>query len=51
MYSSELNPIEQLWAIVKGRVRRSQFRDTEDLKTRIAEACNQVSRNYLHNFA
>ncbi|KAG2190476.1 hypothetical protein INT47_003004, partial [Mucor saturninus] len=37
-YSPELNPIEQFWAVVKGKVRRSQFGNTEDLKTRISEA-------------
>ena len=50
-YSPELNPIEQFWAIVKGKVRRSQFGNTEDLKTRIAEACDQVPRKNLHKFA
>ncbi|KAG2214756.1 hypothetical protein INT45_001352 [Circinella minor] len=50
-YSPELNPIEQFWAIVKGKVRRSQFGNTEDLKTRISEACDQVPRNHLRNFA
>ncbi|KAG2220199.1 hypothetical protein INT45_005372 [Circinella minor] len=45
--SPELNPIEHFWAIVKGKVRRSQFGNTEDLKTRITEACEQVPRNHL----
>ncbi|KAI9255942.1 hypothetical protein EDC94DRAFT_565959 [Helicostylum pulchrum] len=42
---------EQFWAIVKGKVRRSQFGNTEDLKTRISEACDQVPRNHFRNFA
>lgn len=50
-YSPELNPIEQFWAIVKGKVRRSQFGNTEDLKTRISEACDKVPRKHLYNFA
>jgi transposase len=47
-YSPELSSIEQFWAIVKGKVRHS---DTEDLKTRISEACDQVPRKHLYNFA
>ena len=50
-YSPELNSITQLWAVVNRKVRRSQFGNTEDLKTRIAEACDQVPRKHLHNFA
>ncbi|KAG1138516.1 hypothetical protein G6F37_006977 [Rhizopus arrhizus] len=41
-YSPELKPIEQLWSVVKNKVKRGTFSDTEDLKTRIAEACNNV---------
>lgn len=50
-YSPELNPIEQFWAIIKGKLRRSQFRNTEDLETRITEACRRAPRNHLRNFA
>lgn len=49
-YSPELNPIEQFWAVVKGKVRRSQFGNTEDLKTRISEACNEISFKHLRGF-
>jgi transposase len=38
-YSPALNPIEQLWAIVKNKIKRSKFEDKEDLVTRITEAC------------
>jgi hypothetical protein len=50
-YSPELNPIENFWSIVKGAVKRSQFQDTEDLKTRITEAGRSVSRKALHKIA
>lgn len=46
-YSPELNPIEQFWSIVKNKVKRSQFQNTEDLATRISEACNTVPREHL----
>lgn len=49
-YSPELNPIEQLWAIVKNKVKRSRFEDKEDLFTRITEACNSIPPNHLHAF-
>lgn len=47
-YSPELNPIENFWSFVKGAVKRSQFQDTEDLKTRITEVAKSVSRKALH---
>ncbi|KAG1203139.1 hypothetical protein G6F70_001627 [Rhizopus microsporus] len=50
-YSPELNPIENFWSIVKNSVKRSAFKETEDLKTRIAEASECVSRKTLHNIA
>lgn len=37
-YSPELNPIEQVWAVVKSKVKRSQFTTEETLMTRIAGA-------------
>jgi transposase len=49
-YSPELNPIEQFWAIVKNKVKRSRFEDKEDLFTRFTEACNSVPPNHLHAF-
>lgn len=42
-YSPELNPSENFRSFVKGAVMRSQFQDTEDLKTRIAEAGKSFS--------
>ncbi|KAG1458282.1 hypothetical protein G6F56_006432 [Rhizopus delemar] len=46
-YSPELNPIEQFWASVKRKVRRRQFGNTEDLKTRINEVCNAVPAQHM----
>lgn len=48
-YSPELNPIEQFWSVLKDKVKRSQFGDTEDLKTRISEASQQVPIEILKN--
>ncbi|GAA5816096.1 hypothetical protein MFLAVUS_009618 [Mucor flavus] len=48
-YLPELNPIEQFWAVVKNSVKRSKFDTTEDLHTRIAEACNNIPQNTLRN--
>jgi transposase len=41
-YSPELNPIEQFWSVLKGKVQRTKFSDTEDLKSRIVESCGYV---------
>ncbi|KAI7900638.1 uncharacterized protein BX663DRAFT_439102, partial [Cokeromyces recurvatus] len=46
----ELNPIEQFWATIKNKVRRSKFGDKEDLATQISKACNSVPPNRLHAF-
>ncbi|KAG1474013.1 hypothetical protein G6F56_000611 [Rhizopus delemar] len=48
-YSPELNPIEQFWALLKSKVKRSQFGDAEDLKTRISEAIQDISVDILQN--
>lgn len=50
-YSSDLNPIENLWAIVKNKVKQSSFEDAEDLAMRIAEACNNVPLTHLQAFS
>lgn len=49
-YSPELNPIEQFWSVVKNKVRRSEFADKEDLRTRITEACDSVPIKHLQVF-
>ena len=50
LYSPELNPIEQLWSIVKNKVERSQFQTKENLATRITEACNNIPPKHLRAF-
>jgi hypothetical protein len=50
LYSPEFNPIEQLWSIVENKVKRSQFKDTIYLTTRISEACNSVPPKHLRVF-
>jgi transposase len=49
-YSPGHNPIEQFWAIVTNKVRRSQFGDREDLRTRIAKADNNAPAYHLRGF-
>lgn len=50
-YSPELNPIEQFWSLVKGKLKRSRFMTEENLSGRIADACNQVHASDLEGFA
>lgn len=50
-YSPEINPIENFWSAIENSVKRSVFKETEDLKTRIAEASSGVSRTTLYNIA
>lgn len=49
-YSPELNPIEQFWFVIKNKVKRGAFSDDEDLKTRIADACNNVPIQHVKAF-
>jgi transposase len=49
-YSPQLNPIEQFWSVVNNKVKRGTFSDNEDLKTRIAEVCNNVLVHHLKDF-
>ncbi|KAG1011278.1 hypothetical protein G6F25_003350 [Rhizopus arrhizus] len=41
-YLPELNPIEQLWSVVKSKVKRNKFLEKETLMTRISEASNSL---------
>ncbi|KAI8878314.1 hypothetical protein K501DRAFT_196105 [Backusella circina FSU 941] len=50
-YSPELNPIEQFWAILKGKLKRHKLLTEEKLSDRIAEACNAMPSEILYNFA
>ncbi|KAG1046675.1 hypothetical protein G6F43_010849 [Rhizopus delemar] len=44
-YSPELNPIEQFWSVLKSKVKRNRFLESETLMTRISEAskCLELS--------
>ncbi|KAG1177722.1 hypothetical protein G6F70_008548 [Rhizopus microsporus] len=44
-YSSEFNPIEQFWSVVKNNVKRNRFLETETLIIRISEALNSLKLN------
>lgn len=50
-YSPELNPIEQFWAIVKGKLKGHRLMTEENLSSRIADACNEVLISDLYGFA
>lgn len=50
-YSPKLNSTENFWSVVKNLVKRSEFTETENLKTRIAKASESVSRKTLDNIA
>lgn len=48
-YLPELNPIEQFWALVKGKVKRHKLEGAETLQDRVIDAANGVSIQYLQN--
>jgi transposase len=49
-YSPELNPIEQFWALVKGKMKRHRLMNEENLSQRITDACNNVHLSDLQGF-
>jgi transposase len=49
-YSPELNPIEQFWAIVKGKMKCDRLMSEENLSSRIGDACNNVLISDLYSF-
>ncbi|KAG2226178.1 hypothetical protein INT45_003323 [Circinella minor] len=49
-YSPELNPIEQIWAIVKGKMKRDRLMNEENLSSRITDACNDILISDLNDF-
>jgi transposase len=50
LYSPELNPIEQFWGVVKGKMKRDRLLAEENLSDRIADACNDVLISDLYDF-
>ncbi|KAI8360706.1 hypothetical protein EDC96DRAFT_414705, partial [Choanephora cucurbitarum] len=46
----ELNPIEQFWAVVKAKVKRSKLTDSETLVSRIIEAAESIPVEHLKGF-
>lgn len=49
-YSPELTPIEQFWAIVKGKMKHDRLMSEENLSSRIGDACNDVLIRDLYSF-
>lgn len=49
-YSSELNPIEMFWKVLKDRVRREKLKDTETFSSRIIEGSEDVPVEHIENF-
>ena len=50
-YSPELNPVEQFWALVKGKTRRYKLHDTETLEARIVDAAHEIPIQHLQNIS
>jgi transposase len=48
-YSPELNPIEQFWALIKGKVKRHKLEGAETLQDRVIDAANEVPTQHLQN--
>lgn len=49
-YSSELNPIEQFWFILKSKIKRERLLKEENLSSIITGACNNASLEDLKGF-
>jgi transposase len=49
-YSPELNPIEQFWALVKGKMKRHRLMKEETLSSITGDACNDVRFSDIYGF-
>jgi hypothetical protein len=49
-YSPGLNPIEQIWSVVKSKHKRERLLETENLNSRIADACYNIHFGDLEGF-
>ncbi|KAG1152163.1 hypothetical protein G6F37_001387 [Rhizopus arrhizus] len=49
-YSPELNPIEQFWAVLKSKIKRTKFGDVETLGSRIIGASEAIPAEHLQHF-
>lgn len=49
-YSTELNPIEKFWSVLKSKLKREKLLETETHNTRITEACQSVLFSDLEGF-
>ncbi|KAG1145525.1 hypothetical protein G6F37_003396 [Rhizopus arrhizus] len=50
LYSPELNPIEQFWAVLKSKVKLTKFSDIEILSSRIIKASEAIPVEHLQHF-
>ncbi|KAI8879654.1 hypothetical protein K501DRAFT_193132, partial [Backusella circina FSU 941] len=48
-YPPKLNPIEQFWAILKGKGKFNNIKDVETLTTRIIKGIEAVTVEHLRN--
>ena len=49
-YSPELNPIEEAWSAIKGRLRRRKARTIPEYVDGLVEACNAIDSNKCKGF-
>ncbi|KAG0929579.1 hypothetical protein G6F57_001341 [Rhizopus arrhizus] len=49
-YSPELNPIEQFWAVLKSKIKRTKFGNVETLSSRIIGASEAIPAEHLQHF-
>jgi transposase len=49
-YSSELNPIEMVWKVLKDRIRRSKLANAEILSSRVTEGSGAVPVEHIQDF-
>lgn len=49
-YSFELSPIEQLWSVVKNKVKHGKFLENETLMTRASETYDSLHFNDFKGF-
>ena len=47
--SPDLNPIENIWGILKRKLNKFQFKTTEEFKNKIIEEWNKIDKETIKN--
>ena len=48
-HSPDINPIENVWGIIKKKLKGNEFKNVDELKTRVKSIYDEISISTIHN--